>query len=306
MSLCLAQSYFGNAVGENLFLTWLLITMGATVFTLLMSGLLFRAYYVKPTYEQWKYKINPKYPSPQMVRSEIILMLQGVVVAAFCPALSFYLSTRNLSNTFCGDGGYSWQYHVMCFFVLWIGTDLFEWAYHYLGHVSKFFWNIHKYHHTFYNPSPFAVIADEWVDQFARTTPVLIIPLLLPVNLDLLWAIFSFFFYGYGVYLHWGFESPLISAHNPIINSSYQHFCHHAVSIIKKPYHTGFFFKIWDQLAGSIYDKPCFCSECARAKGERSEEAFAKVVKPDYSVLLKPSFWWKTPAFTFANSTKAQ
>lgn len=127
------------------------------------SGILFHAYYVKPTYEQWKYKINPKYPTPQMVRSEILLMLQGVVVAAFCPALSFYLSTRHLSNTFCGDGGYSWQYHVMCFFVLWIGTDLFEWAYHYLGHVTRFFWNIHKYHHTFYNPSPFAVIADEWV-----------------------------------------------------------------------------------------------------------------------------------------------
>jgi hypothetical protein len=36
MSLCLAQAYFGNAVGENLFLTWLLITIGATVFTLIM------------------------------------------------------------------------------------------------------------------------------------------------------------------------------------------------------------------------------------------------------------------------------
>jgi hypothetical protein len=36
MSLCLAQAYFGNAIGENLFLTWLLITIGATVFTLLM------------------------------------------------------------------------------------------------------------------------------------------------------------------------------------------------------------------------------------------------------------------------------
>ncbi len=67
------------------------------------------SYYVNPTYEKWKYKINPAYPSPDMVRNEIILMLQGVVVAAFCPALSFYLSTRHMSNTFCGDGGYSWQ-----------------------------------------------------------------------------------------------------------------------------------------------------------------------------------------------------
>jgi len=298
MSLCLAQAYIGNAVGENLFLTWFIFTAGATVLTLLMSGLLFISYYCNPTYEKWRYKINPKYPTPQMVRSEIILMLQGVVVASLCPALSFYLTTRGVSNTYCGMGGYSWQYLVLSFFVVWMGTDFFEFAYHQLGHRVKFFWNIHKYHHTFYNPSPFAVIADEWLDQFVRTSPVVIMPLLMPLNLDLLWAVFTFFFYGYGVYLHWGFEFDWLSAHHPIINSSFQHFCHHSVSVISRPYHTGFFFKAWDQLAGTMYDKPCFCSQCARAKGERSQELYDKVEKPDYSVLLSPSFWWKIPGFT--------
>jgi len=298
MSLCLAQSYFGNVVGENLFLTWLLLTFATTCVTLLMSGLLFYKYYGKPTYDKWRYKINPKYPTPQMVKSEITLMLQGVVVAAFCPALSFYFSTKGFSNTFCGMGGHSWSYHVLSFFVLWIGTDLFEFTYHYLGHRVKFLWNIHKFHHTFYNPSPFAVIADEWVDQFVRTTPVVLIPLIMPVNLDLLWGIFSFFFYGYGVYLHWGFEFDFLTAHHPWINSSFQHFCHHAVSIMNKPYHTGFFFKWWDWLAGSLYDKKCFCSACARANGERTRELYEKVDKPDYSVLFSPTFWLKTPTFT--------
>jgi len=44
-----------------------------------------------------------------------------------------------------------------------------------------------------------------------------------------------------------------------------------------------------------MYDKECFCSECARAKGERTKEQYDKVEKYDYSVLLSPSFWWKTP-----------
>lgn len=88
-------------------------------------------------------------------------------------------------------------------------------------------WNVHKHHHVFYNPTPFAVIADELVDQFVRSLPMVILPALIPINIDLLFAIFSTLFYGYGVYLHWGYESPYLSAHNPIFNTSYHHYSHH-------------------------------------------------------------------------------
>jgi len=36
------------------------------------------------------------------------------------------------------------------------------------GHVDFRFWKQHKHHHVFYNPSPFSVIADEWVDQVKK------------------------------------------------------------------------------------------------------------------------------------------
>ena len=99
-----------------------------------------------------------------------------------------------------------------------------------------------------------------------------------------------------------------LSAHNPIINTAFQHYCHHAKSIIGKPYHCGFFFKCWDQLFGCTYDRPCFCAACARAKGERSREAFAKLGKvPDYGVLLSPAFWFRaeTLSGTSARDTNA-
>jgi hypothetical protein len=38
-----------------------------------------------------------------------------------------------------------------------------------------------------------------------------------------------------------------------------QHYLHHAISVKNKPYHTGFFFKLWDQLFGSMYKGECFC-----------------------------------------------
>ena len=35
----------------------------------------------------------------------------------------------------------------------------------------------------------------------------------------------------------------------------------------------------------------CFCAECSRAKGERTEEAFKKIAKPDYSQLFEAKLW---------------
>ena len=44
----------------------------------------------------------------------------------------------------------------------------------------------------------------------------------MPTNLDLLFGVFVLFFYGYGTVLHWGFEFEFLSAHQSIINGSYE------------------------------------------------------------------------------------
>eukprot|EP01116_Phalansterium_solitarium_P003311 TRINITY_DN14135_c0_g1_i1.p1 TRINITY_DN14135_c0_g1~~TRINITY_DN14135_c0_g1_i1.p1 ORF type:complete len:307 (-),score=103.77 TRINITY_DN14135_c0_g1_i1:318-1121(-) len=256
-----------------------------------MSGAIFMKYYVNPTFEIWQNKSNPKYPSPDSVRNEIIQMIKGMATATLLPSLSLYLAQHGLSKAYCGFNQYGIAYDVFQFFLIWIGTDLWEFYYHRMGHTISFFWDRHKPHHTFYNPSPFAVIADEYTDQFVRSAPLLLFPLLLPINMDIMYFEFAVFFYGYGTYLHWGYEFEWLDAHHPIMNTAFQHYIHHAQSIINKPYHTGFFFKIWDQLAGSVFDQECVCAKCCRAKGLRTREAFAKIEKPDYSVLLSPSFW---------------
>ena len=179
----------------------------------------------------------------------------------------------------------------MCIFAF---SDLVEYIYHYCGHRYDFWWSIHKHHHHFYNPSPFAVIADDWPDQFMRTLPMIMLPSLLPINMDLLFFCFASLFYGYGVYLHSGYESRSISAHNPIFNTSYHHYHHHAISTKNKPICTGFFFKIWDQLFGTEDDKEkCSCYVCRPAK-DRSFAVWEKTLKPDYGVLLNVSWWLNT------------
>jgi lathosterol oxidase len=120
---------------------------------------------------------------------------------------------------------------------------------------------------------------------------MVLFPLIAPVNVDMLFFQFAIFFYAYGCYLHWGFESNWPDAHHPWINTAYQHNLHHNKSIMNKPLHTGFMFKVWDQAFGTVYNGKCDCVKCLQEAGQRTREQFDKVEKPDYSVLLQPSFW---------------
>eukprot|EP00928_Gymnodinium_smaydae_P079654 TRINITY_DN63523_c0_g1_i1.p1 TRINITY_DN63523_c0_g1~~TRINITY_DN63523_c0_g1_i1.p1 ORF type:complete len:318 (+),score=76.13 TRINITY_DN63523_c0_g1_i1:78-956(+) len=281
-----------SSAPQAFMLTWGVIVLLQIVITIVLSGSVFVKYYGRPTYEKWRYKINPKFPDPAKVRMEIIQTAKGAAVAALPPAISLYLSQQGKSQAYCGVGEHGWTYLIVSFFAVWLIADLWEFAYHYLGHRLEFMWHVHKHHHVFFNPSPFAVIADEPVDQFFRALPMALFPMLVPLNMDMLFVQFGAFFYAYGVYLHWGYELDYPDAHHPWINTSYQHFAHHAVSVMKKPFFNGFYIRLWDNMMGSVYpEEKCFCSKCARAKGERSKEAWEKVIKPDYSVLLKPSFW---------------
>ncbi|KAI9314688.1 hypothetical protein DFJ73DRAFT_402916 [Zopfochytrium polystomum] len=280
-----------DSVFNSLPVTWFILSLIGLVVIMAGSSFLFATFYVNPTYEQWRYKTNPVFPPPAVVKQEITFMIKGLIFSTICPALSLYLANHGYTQSYCGSGGYSFAYNLFTFFLVWIGSDFYEFYYHRLGHSTKFFWAQHKTHHKFYNPTPFAVIADDYLDQFARSMPLLLFPLLIPVNIDMVFFTYALFFYGYGLYLHWGYEFAFVDAHNPYLNTAFQHYIHHAKSIVFKPYHTGFFFKIWDQMFGSMYTGTCLCVKCCQERGERSMAAFKALEKPDYSVLLQPSFW---------------
>eukprot|EP00658_Telonema_sp_P-2_P035434 TRINITY_DN2576_c0_g1_i3.p1 TRINITY_DN2576_c0_g1~~TRINITY_DN2576_c0_g1_i3.p1 ORF type:complete len:302 (+),score=92.76 TRINITY_DN2576_c0_g1_i3:217-1122(+) len=276
----------------NFFSTWMALTLLGLTSITFFSFILFHFYYVNCTFEKWQYKSNPKFPQADKVREEIIQMLKGLWTGTLCPAAALYLTQKGQAQGFCGTAEHGFGYHVFLFMAIWVGTDIWSWAYHYLGHKYTFFWNNHKHHHVFFNPSPFAVIADEYIDQFVRSAPMILFPLMMPTNIDLMFAEFAVFFYGYGSYLHWGFETKWPRPDHPWINTSFQHYLHHAKSVKLKPYHCGFYLKTWDILAGSMWTGEDLSAHAAIAKGERTREAWDKVEKPDYSVLLQPSFWW--------------
>lgn len=285
-----------STVGSNFLATWAAFTVLALAAVFFTSGPLFYLYYwpSQVTYEKWTRKSNPQFPSPEKVRDEVLQMTKCVFTAALCPAASVWLAFHGYGKAYCGapdDARGTVAYFAATFALVMLFSDFWEFFYHWLGHKYKMLWNQHKHHHVFFNPTPFAVIADEFVDQFVRAGPLLLFPLLAPINIDLMFFEYAVFFYCYGCYLHWGYELDYPDAHHPILNTAFQHYCHHAKAIIGKPYHCGFFFKIWDDLFGSVYRGDCFCVKCQRGQGLRSREKFAAIKVPDYTVMARPSFW---------------
>ena len=174
----------GLNVFDSFWMNWALLTALAFIIIMLQSGGLFYIFYANPTYDQWRRKTNPKFPSPEMVRAEVLQMCKGMATASLAPSMALYLQNKGKSQGYCGDGGYSLGYNFMGFMLVWILSDFWEFYYHRLGHTTLIGWKQHKYHHLFYNPSPFAVIADEYIDQFFRSLPMLLFPVLMPINID--------------------------------------------------------------------------------------------------------------------------
>jgi lathosterol oxidase len=281
------------SVADSLLGTWFAMTAVGLVAVLTLSGVFFRHYYLSPTFEQWVNKTNPAFPPAESVRAEVLKTCKGILVATLCPAVSLALARRGLSQAYCGVGEHGWGYLIGTFAVVWVVADFYEFFYHRMGHTIAFWWGLHRSHHRFHNPTPFAVIADDVVDQFMRSLPLLVFPLIAPVNLDLIFAEFAVFFYLWGTCLHLGYEPPAIDfAHSGFVNAGYHHYLHHAKSVAGKPYYTGFFFRAWDRMFGSEYPGKCLCARCCAGRGERSREAFDKLEKPNYMAhFARPSFW---------------
>lgn len=308
----------------TLFQLWLALSLLSFLSLTALSTICFFLLYCRPTFEMWRYKINPIYPPVTKVREEIIVMTQGLLFSTICPALSLYMTRLQRGYGYCGvdssNGGWLWIFS--SFIIIWFLTDFYEWLYHWCGHRFQTMWSLHKGHHCFYNPTPFAVIADNPIDQLLRSAPLLFFPMMFPINIELLFGMFSLVFFANGLIQHCGYELYIlewigIDGHSRWFLSSYHHYLHHAKSSMNSPLYNGQLLQVWDHLAGSAtYVSPainskmtsnptpqdilksCLCSKCAREKGLRSEKEWKRISAslPDYSLLLSPSFWLLEPS----------
>ena len=133
----------------NFAATWAVLTALGGVSVCLLSGSVFWRYYAAPTFEQWQRKLNPDFPPASRVKLEVLQMFKSLFAATLVPALTLTLSAEGRGQAYCGVGeghfGLSAPAYLAASFAFcWIASDLYEWAYHQVGHRVASLWRVHK------------------------------------------------------------------------------------------------------------------------------------------------------------------
>jgi sterol desaturase/sphingolipid hydroxylase (fatty acid hydroxylase superfamily) len=231
------------------------------------------------------------------VTNEILALTKCTLATIALLAFSVQLGLYGYSSLF-DVGKATWQQNAVNFAISFWVVDFYSYFYHYIGHKIPEAWAIHRFHHKFYNPTPYGVIADDMLDQVVRAMPLLFLPLALDsLNWVVLSAVFGCDMY-YGILLHSGHENAPArkiadffegACGVDLINTPLNHFLHHAISGGSTPKYCGFYVTVWDKLFGSE-DKEGLAKFLQGLEG-RTEAEFKTIELPQYEQLGSVGHW---------------
>jgi len=198
------------------------------------------------------YKTQTSQPKSSLVWQEYREGCLSCLPAALNVTLSIYGARQGWNLLVDDFGALSPFQHLWSLFFMILITEIFEWSFHYASHRFDLLWSIHKRHHLYPNPTPFAVLSDHPLDMWIKSSPLLWIPLIVPIY-DL--TIFGWFFavnLVYGIYLHSGYEFPFLPPRDSkYFSSSWHHNVHHSHHL---DCNFGFFTRFLDHLFGTAYN----------------------------------------------------
>ncbi|KAF2798566.1 hypothetical protein K505DRAFT_296264 [Melanomma pulvis-pyrius CBS 109.77] len=217
---------------------------------------------------------HPKYLKNQ-IRLEISQTNRAIPLMALLTAPCFLLEVRGYSHLYdtTAEGPGMW-YNIVQFPFFILFTDFFIYLIHRGLHHPKIYKHLHKSHHKWIMPTPYASHAFHPVDGFAQSIPYHVFPFVFP--LQKFAYVFLFMFINiWTIAIHDG----EYVADNPIINGAACHTMHH----LYFNFNYGQFTTLWDRLCGS-YRKPndeLFKKELKFCQSEwkKQTEEMEKIVK---------------------------
>ena len=192
------------------------------------------------------------------IRKEIAVTLKSVPFMSFPTVLLFLLEVRGYSRLYL-PSNFTWPQFVwdiifstICFLVF---TDaLIYWIHRGLHHRSVYKY-LHKVHHRWKVPTPFASHAFHPVDGFLQSFPYHLYPFIFPLNKYVYLVLFVFVNI-WTVSIHDGdYRVPELL--RPFINGSAHHTDHHLLY----NYNYGQYFTLWDRIGGSFRYPNAFCGK---------------------------------------------
>jgi len=222
--------------------------IGTTMFILryiLIAGLFFYILYVWKKTKFSKLKLQKEYPRSSQIRREVLYSLLTFVIYGSGIWLVLFWIEDGQTKLYTEIDEYGIIYFfASIIFMLLIHDTYFYWT-HRLIHHSKLFKYVHKVHHSFKSPTPWASFAFHPLEAIISLGIIPIIIFLIPVHILALF-LFVTFLTLYNVIIHLGFSIPGLNQLK-YSNTPDAHDYHHLNS--KSNY--GLYFTFWDKIMGT-------------------------------------------------------
>jgi len=206
---------------------------------------------------------HPKFLKNQ-IRQEIAQTMKSIPVMAVCTAPIFYCEVKGYSMLYLDVEDYGWWYLILQFPIFLLFTDFCIYWIHRGLHHPAVYRTLHKPHHKWIMPTPYASHAFHPMDGYAQGIPYHAFPFILPLHKYAYLVLFTFIniwtvmirkFFPSVIEVAFVADSNLDDgeyvANSPIINGAACHTMHH----LYFNYNYGQFTTLWDRLGGS-YRKP--------------------------------------------------
>ena len=202
-----------------------------------------------------KYKKHPQYLHNQ-VWLEIAYASKSIPVMGLFTAPVFVLEVRGYSKLYLSSNNdpffYNWLFLASSVIAFLMFTDCLIYWIHRVLHHRWLYKYLHKEHHRWKVPTPFASHAFHPIDGFLQSLPYHIYPFIFPLH-KILYLILFVMVNVWTVSIHDGdYRVPKIL--EPFINGSAHHTDHHLLY----KYNYGQFFTLWDRLGGSYQHPTAF------------------------------------------------
>lgn len=183
------------------------------------------------------------------IRKEMGVALNSIPYMSLPTCVLFLLEVRGYSRLYDGNISNSQlgflSIPLSCFSFLFFTDFAIYWIHRWLHH-PRIYRYIHKTHHLWKVPTPFASHAFHPVDGFLQSVPYHVYPFLFPLH-KLVYLVLFVFVNIWTVSIHDGdYRVPDIM--RPYINGSAHHTDHH----LFYNYNYGQYFTLWDRIGGSF------------------------------------------------------
>ncbi|KAI9218338.1 lathosterol oxidase [Blastocladiella britannica] len=209
--------------------------VGAVILYLVIATV---SYYTIFDHEQMR---HPKF-LPNQVRREIRLSVLSLPFMSALLLPFFVAEVRGHAKIYDGVGEYGWPYLLATVPLYLFFTDMCIYWIHRWEHHPAVYAYVHKPHHLWKVPTPFAAYAFHPLDGALQALPYHIFPFVFPLNKHLYLGLFIFVML-WTVFIHDG--AYMVSG--TFINGAAHHTIHH----LEFNYNYGQYFTLWDKIGNS-------------------------------------------------------